>query len=61
MKRREYPEQMDHTINHDVVPDADIPDAVRETGVDPVDRVVEGSVASAAADAVDQLLGEVEG
>ena len=44
-----------------LVPDADIPDAVRETGVDPVDRVVEGSVASAAADAVDQLLGEVEG
>ena len=28
-----------------LVPDADIPDAVRETGVDPVDRVVEGSVA----------------
>ena len=25
-----------------LVPDADIPDAVRETGVDPVDRVVEG-------------------
>ena len=44
-----------------LVPDADIPDAVRETGIDPVDRVVEGSVASAAADAVDQLLGEVEG
>ena len=44
-----------------VVPDADIPDAVRETGVDPVDRVVDGSVAEAAADAVDQLLGEVEG
>ena len=44
-----------------LVPDADIPDAVRETGVDPVDRVVEGSLASAAADAVDQLLGEVEG
>ena len=44
-----------------LVPDADIPDAVRETGVDPVDRVVEGSVAEAAADTVDQLLGEVEG
>ncbi len=44
-----------------LVPDADIPDAVRETGVDPVDQVVEGSMASAAADAVDQLLGEVEG
>ena len=44
-----------------LVPDADIPDAVRETGVDPVDRVVAGSLAAAAADAVDQLLGEVEG
>ena len=44
-----------------LVPDADIPDAVRETGVDPVDRVVDGSVVAAAADAVDQLLGEVEG
>ena len=44
-----------------LVPDADIPDAVRETGIDPVDRVVEGSLASAAADAVDELLGEVEG
>ena len=41
--------------------DADIPDAVRETGVDPLDRVVEESMASAAADAVDQLLAEVEG
>jgi len=44
-----------------MVPDADIPDAVRETGIDPVDRVVAGSLASAAADAVDELLGEVEG
>ena len=44
-----------------LVPDADIPDAVRETGVDPLDRVVDGSVVAAAADAVDQLLGEVEG
>ena len=44
-----------------IVPDADIPDAVRETGVDPVDRVVDGSVAGAAADAVEQLLAEVEG
>ena len=44
-----------------MVPDADIPDAVRETGIDPVDRVVEGSLASAAGDAVDELLGEVEG
>ncbi|MEO6790920.1 MAG: UvrD-helicase domain-containing protein [Ornithinibacter sp.] len=44
-----------------LVPDADIPRAVRETGVEPVDRVVEGSLAQAAADAVEQLLGEVEG
>ena len=44
-----------------LVPDADIPDAVRETGVEPLDRLVPGSVAEAAADAVDQLLGEVEG
>ncbi|MGL5819163.1 MAG: HelD family protein [Phycicoccus sp.] len=43
------------------VPDADIPDAVRETGVEPVDRVVDESLAEAAADAVDQLLGEVDG
>ena len=44
-----------------LVPDADIPDAVRETGVDPVDRVVEGSVAEAAADTVDQLLARGRG
>ncbi|GAA4399875.1 AAA family ATPase [Fodinibacter luteus] len=44
-----------------LVPDADIPDAVRETGVDPVTRAVTGSLATAAADAVEQLLGEVEG
>ena len=44
-----------------LVPDADIPNAVRETGVEPVDRVVDGSVAAAAADAVEQLLREVEG
>ena len=44
-----------------LVPDADIPIAVRETGVDPVDRVVEGSLAEAASQAVEQLLGEVEG
>ncbi|MFQ6171274.1 HelD family protein [Oryzobacter sp. R7] len=44
-----------------LVPDADIPDAVRETGVEPVDRVVEGSLVEAAASAVHQLLGEVEG
>ncbi|WP_377639965.1 HelD family protein [Oryzobacter terrae] len=44
-----------------LVPDADIPVAVRETGVDPVDRAVEGSLVEAAAQAVEQLLGEVEG
>lgn len=44
-----------------LVPDADIPDAVRETGVQPVDRVVDGSLAEAAAEAVEQLLTEVEG
>ncbi len=44
-----------------LVPDADIPTAVRETGVDPVDRVVVESVAEAAADAVEQLLAEVDG
>ena len=44
-----------------LVPDADIPDAVRETGVEPVDRMVGGSIGKAATDAVDQLLGEVEG
>ena len=44
-----------------LVPDADIPDAVRATDVEPVDRVVDGSVAGAAADAVEQLLGEVDG
>jgi hypothetical protein len=44
-----------------LVPDADIPKAVRETGVDPVDRVVEGPLVAATSGAVDQLLGEVEG
>ncbi len=44
-----------------LVPDADIPDAVRETGVEPVDRVVDGSLAEAATQAVEQLLHEVEG
>ena len=44
-----------------LVPDADIPEAVRETGVDPVDRVVEGTLPEAAADAVEALLEEVDG
>jgi DNA helicase IV len=44
------------------VPDADIPQAVRETGVDPIiSQVTTDEVASAAADAVETLLGEVEG
>ena len=44
-----------------LVPDADIPDAVRETDVDPVDRLVDGSMAQATSDAVEQLLAEVDG
>ncbi|KGN36191.1 HelD family protein [Knoellia subterranea] len=44
-----------------LVPDADIPEAVRETGVAPVDRGFEDSPASATDDAVLELLGDVEG
>ncbi|MBD3782756.1 MAG: AAA family ATPase [Micrococcales bacterium] len=44
-----------------LVPDADIPEAVRETGVEPVDRVVTGGLVEAAADAVDSLLEQVDG
>ena len=45
------------------MPDADIPQAVRETGVDPVDVTVGREVRSAAVAArpSTQLLGEVEG
>ncbi len=44
------------------VPDADIPQAVRETGFDPVDLVVPaGGWLPAATSAVEALLGEVEG
>ncbi|MFW5473588.1 HelD family protein [Knoellia sp. CPCC 206450] len=43
-----------------LVPDADIPAAVRETGIDPLD-VVDGSPVQAVERAVDDLLGEVEG
>ncbi|HEV7172087.1 HelD family protein [Pedococcus sp.] len=44
------------------VPDADIPQAVRETGVEPVDLTVsDGAWVSVATDAVETLLGEVEG
>ena len=44
-----------------LVPDADIPVAVRETGVQPVDRVVEGSMVHEVSDAVEQVLAEVDG
>jgi DNA helicase IV len=44
------------------LPDADLPDAVRRTGVEPEHRVVDsGKVAEAAADAAGELLGLVEG
>ncbi|MGO4342101.1 HelD family protein [Pedococcus sp. 2YAF34] len=44
------------------VPDADIPQAVRETGAQPVDAVVTGGRwAEVGTDAVETLLGEVEG
>ncbi|MEO8827986.1 UvrD-helicase domain-containing protein [Lapillicoccus sp.] len=43
------------------VPDADIPDAVRETGVDPVDGALGDDVRAAVQAAVDDLLDEVEG
>ncbi|MEO7236543.1 MAG: UvrD-helicase domain-containing protein, partial [Lapillicoccus sp.] len=43
------------------VPDADIPQAVRETGVEPVDGQLAPSVADSVTAAVDRLLDEVEG
>jgi RecA/RadA recombinase len=44
------------------VPDADIPEAVRETGVEPLERTVRAdAVLAAVTEAVDALLGEVEG
>ncbi len=43
------------------VPDADIPQAVRETGVEPVEGPLAPSVADAVTSAVDRLLEEVEG
>jgi DNA helicase IV len=44
------------------VPEADIPEAVRETGVDPILRSVHpDEIVAAATAAVDVLLGEVEG
>ncbi len=44
-----------------LVPDADIPDAVRETGVRPVDRVVHGPLADEVRAAVAAVLEEVDG
>ena len=43
------------------VPDADIPQAVRETGVDPVDATLGPEVYASVAEAVERLLEEVEG
>jgi DNA helicase IV len=44
------------------VPDADIPQAVRETGVSPITTSVPAEdVTTAVAEAVEKLLGEVEG
>ncbi len=43
------------------VPDADIPQAVRETGVEPVDGLLGSSVHDAVEAAVERLLDEVEG
>ncbi|MFI5075319.1 MAG: HelD family protein [Actinomycetales bacterium] len=43
------------------VPDADIPQAVRETGVEPVDGPLGPDVYASVAAAVERLLGEVEG
>jgi DNA helicase IV len=44
-----------------VVPDADIPNAVRETGVEPVTAPLGDDVAGAVRDAVTDLLGQVDG
>lgn len=44
-----------------LVPDADIPEAVRETGVVPVDRAVETPPVASVEAAVNELLDEVEG
>ena len=44
-----------------LVPDADIPEAVRDTGVDPVDRPVDVPPTPAVEQAVEEMLAEVEG
>ncbi len=43
------------------VPDADIPNAVRETGVDPVERSVDAPLVPAVEEALEALLDEVDG
>jgi DNA helicase IV len=49
-------------VIRDEVPDADLPQAVRETGVSPiVTSVTDDEIPAAVADAVEKLLGEVEG
>jgi DNA helicase IV len=44
-----------------LVPDADIPAAVRETGVEPTDRVISGPLADEVRQAVAEVLEEVDG
>jgi DNA helicase IV len=49
-------------VIREAVPDADLPDAVRSTGVEPEHRIVDaGKLAEAARDAAGELLGLVEG
>jgi DNA helicase IV len=49
-------------VIRDLVPDADLPLAVRETGVSPIVTSVTGEqIPAAVADAVEKLLSEVEG
>ena len=43
------------------VPDADIPQAVRETGVHPVEGSLGGDPVAAVSAAVEELLGQVDG
>ncbi|MBK6885574.1 MAG: AAA family ATPase [Tetrasphaera sp.] len=45
----------------EVMPDADIPDAVRETGVDPVVAPLGGDPVAAVADSLSRLVSEVDG
>ena len=43
------------------VPDADIPQAVRETGIDPVEGVLAADPVASVRAAVEELLGQVDG